>query len=125
MKSINLAHIKEDFENPILGFFGEHRWLSNFWSAKIILDEIEFPTAEHAYVYSKGFFSEEQLKTLLAATAGQAKRIGKSVELYDSFMDNRIKIMTAITRRKYSLDNPELRNKLLATRYKDLVELNT
>ena len=66
MKSINLAHIKEDFENPILGFFGEHRWLSNFWSAKIILDEIEFPTAEHAYVYSKGFFSEEQLKTLLA-----------------------------------------------------------
>lgn len=36
-------------EDAITGFFGEYRYMSNFWYAKVRLDSTIYPTVEHAY----------------------------------------------------------------------------
>lgn len=120
-----MDHIKEDYENPVMGFFDEYRWLSNFWPCKIKIYDITFPSSEHAYVFSKGAFNEDALDELLLSTAGQAKKIGRNVDMYANFDANKVSIMTAILRRKFSKDNPELKQKLIDTRFKELTEFNT
>lgn len=125
MTTFNMSELREDMNNPVMGFFDEHRWLSNFWPCNIRIYDLTFPSSEHAYVYSKGEFDESLLQKLLESTPGQAKKIGREVTLYDNFDNNRINIMNAILRRKFSDDNPELKRKLIETRQKELVEFNT
>lgn len=36
-------------DTQVLGFFGEYRFLSNTWPAKVVLDGITFPSVENAY----------------------------------------------------------------------------
>lgn len=121
---INLEELREDSENPIIGFFNEYRWLSNFWPAKIYYKSIMFPSSEHAYVYSKGDFNKTAVKELLNSTPGQAKQIGRKVELYHYFDSIKLDIMESILRIKFGPNNPELMQKLIDTRHKELIEFN-
>ena len=119
-------------EEPIKGFTGDNRWLSNFWSASILFEGIVFPTTEHAYVYAKLMAEDQEklkhgdgLKQLLAQTAGQMKRFGRAVPIRKNFDDIRISVMTEITAAKYSSANPELVKKLLATKNAYIEETNS
>lgn len=40
-----------DFE--VKGFFGDYRFLSNFWPAKVFLDDVEYSCVENAYQAAK------------------------------------------------------------------------
>jgi ribA/ribD-fused uncharacterized protein len=111
----DLNEVTED----IKGFTGNYRWLSNFWPAYILFEGITFPSTEHAYVYSK-LMTEVQrndavLLQLLAKSAGEVKRFGRSIPIRKNFDDIKVSVMTEITAAKYSTDNPELVEKLLAT----------
>ena len=40
-------------EKEVKGFFGEYRFLSNFWPAKVMLDDVEYTSTEIAYQAAK------------------------------------------------------------------------
>jgi ribA/ribD-fused uncharacterized protein len=107
-------------------FQGEHRWLSNHVLARIVYDGHEFPTVEHAYVYSKTLVKEEQdffLSEMTEMSPGQAKRIGKSLTLRPDWDLVRLDIMRDMTTQKYNI--PYYRTKLLETGDAEIVEGNT
>jgi ribA/ribD-fused uncharacterized protein len=116
----------------IKGFTGDYRWLSNFWPADIMFKGIMFPTTEHAYVFAKLTDKDKfnlsvgsGFQQLLAQSAGQVKRFGKSVAIREDFDDIRVSVMTEITAAKYSAANPELVEKLLSTGNAYIEETNS
>jgi ribA/ribD-fused uncharacterized protein len=113
----------------IKGFTGDYRWLSNFWSADILFEGTTFPSTEHAYVYAKLLpevqSNEAVVKQLIAKSAGEVKRFGRSVPIRKNFDDIRVSVMTEITAAKYSAANPELVEKLLSTGNAYIEETNS
>ncbi len=105
-------------------FSGEYRFLSNFWPALVMLDGMAFPTVEHAYQAAKTNDMIERRRISALATPGQAKRAGRELHL-DSDWDGERKeaVMLDLLRQKFSI--PKLREMLLATGDRDLIEGNT
>jgi len=109
--------------NAIRGFKGEYRWLSNFYPCNITMFDFVWPTAEHAYVAAKfrridDSSFEEGLKLyckLAALTPGQAKRMGREATLPPNWDQYKIKVMEKIIELKFSCDNKDLMQKLIAT----------
>lgn len=57
-------------EQEIKGFFGEYRFLSNFWPAKVFLDGDEYPSTENAYQAAK--YKSENREYFMKCTAKEA-----------------------------------------------------
>jgi N-glycosidase YbiA len=110
------------YDNRIAGFFGEYRWLSNFWPCEITYDSIAFSSVEHAYVYAKCVLSPEQLDKLLASTPGGAKRLGRTAPVNPQFSQNKLAIMKKLLEIKFSHIN--LQQKLIDTHPAALIEVN-
>lgn len=109
----------------ISGFFGENRWLSNFWYAKFTLGEYEYDTVEHYYQSLKSDDPEEAAIIRAVSTPAEAKRLGGQVKhLNARFMTTRRSIMNAGVEAKYQ-QNPELMQKLLDTGEQYIQETNT
>jgi len=60
----------------IKGFFGEYRFLSNFWFADVFYEGLVYPSVEHAFQAAKTFDIDERLDILKCAEPGEAKRLG-------------------------------------------------
>ena len=108
---------------PILEFFGEHRFLSNFWPAELVWDGIIWPSTEHAYQAAKVLDREERLRISRMRTPSEAKKTGKTLELRDDWEHVKYDIMLEIVRAKFT-QNPDLKARLLATGDALLVEGN-
>ena len=108
-------------QDAIIGFFGENRFLSNFFPCNIAFDNMVYPSVEHAYQAQK--FPINNREQFIHLTAGKAKRLGKSgsIVLTDS---QRISIMENFLRIKFSEQNIELREKLLKTGQSPIYEFN-
>lgn len=124
---MNLVPFKFE-DDAIRAFSGEYRWLSNFWPVNIEVNHLVFPSTEHAYQASKTNVMEEKFWFVGQAgfetlTAGQAKRKGARVTMRDDWEIVKVKVMTELTWIKYR--NKELREKLLATGNRQIVEGNT
>lgn len=112
-------------DKEIKGFFGDFRFLSNFWSSPILFEGIEYKNSEAAYQAQKvkkpfrGLFSK--------MTAEESKKNWKKYPRMDGGAASwdRVKadIMYEITLAKYS-QNKELCQKLLDTGSKYLEEKN-
>lgn len=110
----------------ITEFQGEFRFLSNFWPCRIEWNGHVFPSTEHAFVYAKTDLPEEQTLVLEACDVlnpGQIKRFGKVLTLRPNWNNERLRIMKELIRIKFQI--PELKEKLLATETKQLVEGNS
>lgn len=109
----------------INSFQGEHRWLSNFWPAKVVLEDIEFPTVEHAYVAAKTLDMAMRLRVseIPAQNAGRVKRLGRTFDLRVDWDDVRLSTMERLLRQKFAI--PDLRMLLLKTGNQILIEGNT
>lgn len=59
--------------DQITSFTEKFRFLSNFYSCKIIFDEKEYSSTEHAYQASKTLDKTEREKIRLVKTPGEAK----------------------------------------------------
>ena len=119
---IQLSDIKTNYDNRIAGFFGEHRWLSNFWSCDVCYDDITFPSVEHGYVYAKVHLSSAEHNYMLSCSPGDAKRIGKIKMIKPDFEHNKVAIMKELLLSKFK--ESSLQQQLLSTGTASLVEAN-
>ncbi len=107
----------------VRGFFGENRFLSNFYPVELEYEGVLYPTAEHAYQASKSLDSRDREAIAVLEGPGQAKSYGKGLALRFDWFEVRIGVMLDILRIKF--EDPELRGLLLATGEQELVEDNT
>lgn len=119
---IHLSDIKSSYDNRIAGFFGEHRWLSNFWLCSVCYDDILFASVEHAYVYAKVYLSDAELQYMRSCSPGDAKRIGRIKTLKSDFEANKVQIMKHLLLSKFS--ESSLQRQLLSTGTASLIEVN-
>ncbi len=107
-------------DTEIKGFFGPYRFLSNF---EPCLGLDGYPTVENAYMAEKVVpESREFFKTCSAVEAKKSWRKFKLLnpETWDSRKYN---IMFALVKSKF-INTPQLKQKLLDTENKQLIELN-
>lgn len=105
----------------IYKFRDKYRFLSNFYPCNVKWHDIVFPSVEHAFQAAKCANPEDYVR-FLHVTAGQAKRIGRSVALRSDWESVKLNIMKNLLRSKFS--QPELKAKLLATGTEELLEGN-
>lgn len=98
--------------------------MASFFFAKVVWEDIEFPTSEHAFQADKTLNMEERRAIAALSTPGKAKRAGKRVKLRPDWDKIRVDRMLAIVEAKFK-QNPELMERLIATGDAELIEGNT
>lgn len=111
--------------DAITSFQGEFRFLSNFWLAPVMYDNLEFPSTEHAYQAAKTDSQMYREMIRDAKTPGQAKRMGKDVPLKPGFYTDGVwlNVMEGLVTQKF-VRHKVLRELLLRTGERQLVEGN-
>jgi hypothetical protein len=106
-------------------FFDEHRFLSNFYPAIVKVAGFTFPSVEHAYQAFKS--NRKDIITKFCdpnMTAGQAKRLGKQLNIRKDWDDIKVELMYTLIRDKFTR-HEDLKKKLLDTGIAELIEGNT
>ena len=104
-------------------FRNKYRFLSNFWLAPVEFEGAVYPSVEHAYQAAKTISQADRLpfwKEFM--TPGQAKRRGSLLILRGDWGFIKFRTMQELVRSKFQI--PHLKNKLLATGNRVLVEGN-
>jgi ribA/ribD-fused uncharacterized protein len=104
-------------------FYGEYRFLSNFWYVDIEFEGLSYPSVEHAYVAAKTLDQETRKIIQQVETPGQVKRVGRSLVLRDDWDEVKLDLMLDFTRQKFASD--PLKTKLLQTGHAYLEEGNS
>lgn len=112
----------------IRGFKDDYRFLSNFYPHKIKIKHLEFPSVEHAYQFLKwdpqdAKYLDNRLKVFLDGQPGEAKRLGRHIPLRPDWESKKKEVMRNLLKIKFEDEN--LKQKLLDTRGKVLIEENT
>lgn len=113
--------------DAITSFRGDFAFLSNFYQCEIVLDGLRYPSVEHAFQAQKTLDTNMQRRIAVAVTASEAKRLGRSVKLRHDWEEKKVGIMhNLLLPIKFSpTRNPGLAKRLLKTKDRQLVELNT
>lgn len=112
-------------ENVVRGFFGEYRFLSNFWPAKIFLDDEEYSCVENAYQAAK--YSKEKREYLKTCEPKEAILYAEAHPIIDteSWNAKKLDVMRGLIKQKFErITNPDLYQKLLSTGDRYLEETN-
>jgi ribA/ribD-fused uncharacterized protein len=111
-------------------FWGDEDPFSNFYPAKVEIEigytMMTFPTTEHAFMYLKAMYFEDNntaRKILAAETPLAAKQLGRQVKNFDAKLWDMIsyRVMYDVNFAKYS-KNPEFKEALLLTGDREIVE---
>lgn len=105
-------------------FFGEYRFLSNFWPCKVEFDGEIYDSVEHAYQAAKTLNKDHRDMIRSSKTPGEAKKLGKKIHIREDWEYFKIHIMSNLVAQKFRM-NEDLANMLLATGDEELVEGNT
>jgi ribA/ribD-fused uncharacterized protein len=113
--------------SEIKGFFGEYRFLSNFWPARVFLDGEEYFSVENAYQAAK--YKKETRGYFKTCSAPEAKKISPDNFEYnyteEEWSDVKLQIMYDLLVQKFDETlNPELYQKLKETGDRYLEETN-
>jgi ribA/ribD-fused uncharacterized protein len=116
-------------DEPITSFRGDFDFLSNFYECYVPMtfgkDNIpfEFRNAEAAFqAHKTRNFAD--LVIFSNMTGREAKKFGRKVKLRDDWNDVRLQIMGEVVLTKFVV-NKDLRDKLIATGQRELIEGNT
>lgn len=104
-------------------FDREYAFLSNFYEAPIEKDGIEYPTNEHFFQAMKTLDIEKRKEIAAASTPGQAKRMGRNVNLRPDWEQSKYQIMKEGLTLKF-FTHKDLAEKLFATGDAWLIEGN-
>lgn len=108
---------------PITSFTGDYRWLSNFWDSPIDLGNgFHARTVEHAYQAMKAATRHDAITILGASTPASAKRLGRAIPVRSNWDEIRNPVMSSLLVAKFG--HPHLREKLIATGSRELIEGN-
>lgn len=110
--------------NRIDSFEGKYEFLSNFYESPFEWQGIHYPTSEHAFQAAKVINPATRMKIAAAPTPGQAKRMGRQVELRADWEAVKEDIMYEIVKTKFA-NSIYLTLALLATGDKELIEGTT
>ena len=116
-------------DEPITSFRGEYEFLSNFYECYVPMtfgkDHVpfEFRNAEAAFQAHKTT-NFADLIMLSNMTGPEAKKFGRKVKLQDDWNDMRLQIMFEVVLTKFVV-NQDLRDKLIMTGQRELIEGNT
>ncbi len=133
--SVKYVSVEEaERTDAIASFKGKYDYLSNFWFDKVVMYGIEFPTIEHAFVAAKIDPKDPrntenpyaQMRKIAALKdPQQAKyaggRRGWVIKRKD-WHEVKLELILELLRRKFTI--PALREKLLATGERPLIEGN-
>lgn len=112
------------FSQSIIGpFQGEYAFLSNFYQAPVEFEGIVYPTVEHAFQAAKTVDQEERRRIAALPTPGEAKRAGRKLKIRKDWENIKLHIMHELVQQKFR--HPALRELLLATGDRPIVEINT
>lgn len=104
-------------------FDGRYRFLSSFWTAAVVFEDVLYPSSEHAYQAAKSKSSSVRLMIRQAPTPGKAKRLGRTIEIRKDWDAIKLDVMEQIVRDKFTRTQA-LGELLLATGDQELVEGN-
>lgn len=104
-------------------FTGKYFFLSNFAPSLLTVDEITYPTVEHAFQAMKTLDPAERAQIAAVATPAAAKWAGRKVALREDWEQVKVEIMEELVRQKFS--DPAYADQLRATGEEELVEGNT
>lgn len=108
-------------------FTKQYKFLSNFSSSPIRYQGITYPTVEHAFQAAKSPDESIRINISYLDTPAEAKKAGRylkmSPDAIREWNKKRISIMEEILRIKFQ--DPDLKDKLMATGSEELVEINT
>lgn len=110
-------------EKVIDCFDGEYAFLSNFYEHPIEINGVTYKSTEHAFQAMKATNKADHDLIVNAQTPGQAKRLGKKIQLRSDWEDIKYIVMQDILRIKFA--SPELGQLLMATGDAILIEGNT
>lgn len=110
-------------EKTIDRFIDEEFFLSNFYPCPIIYNGKEYKSVEHGYQASKADNEPEHEWVRNMDSPGKARKNGQFVHMRKDWESVKENIMSDLVRIKF-FSNPELAEKLLDTKYYDLVESN-
>lgn len=111
----------------IKGFFGDYRFLSNFWPAKVFLEGIKYSCTENAYQAAK--YPKDNREYFVTCTPKEAIIFVGENPLGESEMKvwntRKVEVMKKLLLQKFDKElNPELYEKLQETGDKSLEETN-
>lgn len=98
----NRKPIPYEREKMIGKFSGEYRWLSNFEKCSVVLDNVIYPSIEHAYQSAKNDSPKWKFKCKNTFSAGQIKKEAKNVELIKDWDKKKILIMANLINQKFN-----------------------
>lgn len=107
---------------PILGFSGPNRFMSNFVECSVDFEGINFPSTEHAYVAAKTLDLELRKEISQVNTAGQVKRLGRALTLRPDWEEIKIDLMHDLLMQKFARE--PFKSLLLSTKDSYLEETN-
>lgn len=111
-----------EYMSEINQFINETYFLSNFYEAEVRYNHITYPHNESAFQAQKTH-DEKVRKIFKKLTPNEAKRLGKTIYLRQDWNKVKDNIMYEICLAKFQ-QNPELKQKLLETGNKELIEGN-
>lgn len=92
--------------NPkaIESFSGKYRFLSNFQPVMVLLDDVSYPSVEHAYQAAKTPDKSKRNIICHAETPGKAKRLGRSplLQVREDWEFVKVDVMRNLVRQKFT-----------------------
>lgn len=111
----------KDINTAIMRFNGEYLFLSNFYEGKVFeYKGCKFENSEAPFHAEKCI---SRIKDFEMVRPAQSKRLGRQVLLREDWEEVKDKVMYDVCYAKFTQDE-ELKNKLLATGDRELVEAN-
>jgi ribA/ribD-fused uncharacterized protein len=119
-----LQEFEDKWQRETISVFrGEYEFLSNFYGCKVVFEGVCYHSAEHAYQAAKSTSPEVRAKVAAIDYPGDAKKLGRRIQLRPDWEDIKLEVMEEILFYKFAA--PALRAKLLNTGNKELIEGNT
>lgn len=109
---------------PITRFWGEYRYLSNFFLVPVHFEGVLYPSSEHAYMAAKTLDLAKRQEMARIPRAADVKRVGRQLELRPDWEQVKVSVMERVLHAKFT-QNPALGQKLIALAGVELIEGNT